>query len=213
MFFVVDVETSNLSPWHPDGYLLSVGIVPVTQTGDIRYKDYFYGKLQADLPPEWYDDDLPTKNETLIWWRQQDIAAQDEAYRAIKARGTLSDIALQITTYVEEIEPDKSQRYIAANPVAFDKMWMEYLFGVTRQEFPFHYRCLCLRSMKFGITDEPEFGSDRSGHEPDFPHVAWSDAFAEAKDLQDMIDFKNRIPSPRTYGMFRKFIAGGSRPE
>ena len=208
MFFVVDVETSNQNPWMPDAYLLSVGIVPVTQEGEVLFNNYFYARIQSYLPAEWFVDSLPTENETLIWWRQQPQYAKEEAYSSPNAlRYSMHEVARSMARYLETVEPTFDQRFLVANPSWFDMLWIQHLFGSTGVQMPFHHRALCLRSMKFGInTDDPVFGSERDGHKPEFEHVAWSDAFAEAKDLQDMIQFKQSIPAPRVYGAYRKFV-------
>jgi len=214
MFFVIDVETSCLTPFEDDPHLLTVGAIAVSQGGDIRYNDKFYGKIHNDLPKEWYNAEMPTENETLIWWRQQNEYARMEAWLdSTYDRYPMAKVALDLSSWVEHIEPDPSQRFVTANPSYFDKMWIEWMYAVESLQSPFHYRTLCLRSMHFGIDDADEFGKSREGHKPEIEHVAWHDAIAEARDLQDMIDFKKSIPSPRTYGAFRRFTEKKDRPE
>jgi len=213
-YFVVDVETSCLNPFEPDPFLFTVGVVPVSQGGNILYNDIFYKRIWNFLPEEWYDDTMETENKTLIWWRQQNTEAKMEAWLDLqKQRFPMSKVAGDLSDWVKHIEPDPTQRFVAANPSYFDKMWIEWMYTLEGFQSPFHYRTLCLRSMHFGIDDEDEFGKSREGHKPEIEHVAWHDAVAEAKDLQDMIDFKKSIPSPRTYGAFRKFLEKNDRPD
>lgn len=215
-FFVIDVETSCLNPFEPDPMLFTVGAVAVSQGGNILYNDVFYQRIHntPDLPVEWFDWTLPTKNPTCEWWRQQNLEAVREAWldRSLE-RFPMMKVAADLDAWVVHIEPDPSQRFVTANPSYFDKMWIEWMYTVEGLQSPFHYRTLCLRSMHFGIDDGDEFGKSREGHKPEVEHIALHDAIAEARDLQDMIDFKNSIPSPRTYGAFRRFTEKKDRPE
>ena len=89
------------------------------------------------------------------------------------------------------MEPDWNKRIFVANPASFDKMWCDYLFAVTKHDpAPYHYRSLCLRSMKFGLAPETTYGSDRTTHKSTVEHHAYYDALAQAKDLIDMLKTK-----------------------
>ena len=64
---------------------------------------------------------------------------------------------------------------------------MTTLFDETGVPDPFHYRSLCLRSMKFGMRPRSEWGNDREDHKPAIPHHALWDARAQALDLVQML--------------------------
>lgn len=190
MFFVVDVETSGLTPW--TGELLTVGIVPVMETGEIIDEDYLYIRLVhlAKNPIMITEAEL---TDTHKFWLDQDVEVRNEAFEQYP-RHSFWDAREIISNYVKRMEPDASKRFIAANPVAFDKMWLEYLWSTDYESWPFHYRCLCLRSMRYGLeVDSVEYGSAKGNHESEVPHHGLHDAIAEAKDLQDMIYAKRSI--------------------
>lgn len=42
----------------------------------------------------------------------------------------------------EQVQPEWSQRFFTANPVSFDKPWLDDLFARYRMPSPFHYRSL-----------------------------------------------------------------------
>lgn len=187
MFFVVDVETSGLTPW--TGELLTVGICPVDEEGRIYDDDALYLRLVhvARDPREIPEEDRTSTNK---FWADQLEGVINEAYNTYP-RVHIVEAREHIIRYVSRIEPNASNRFIAANPVAFDKMWLEYLYGAEFDEkWPFHYRALCLRSMRFGLNNDPVFGSGRSNFKPVIAHHGLYDAIAEAYDLQEMINAK-----------------------
>lgn len=199
MFFVVDFETSALDPWH--GEPLSLGIVPVTQYGEILAEQFYTNRWNIEaLIPEWQ---FPANlTETESWWNQKrlsedlnDAAAFREAWVRVGPTRSDEQILDDISDYLYAVEPDKNQRFMVANPIAFDKMWMEYIHAMFGREMPFHYRCLCLRSMRYGLEygDNPEFGNSRDEHELDgyIPHHALWDARMEALDLVHLMKKSN----------------------
>lgn len=199
MFFVVDVETSGLTPW--TGELLSVGVVPVRESGEILpEQDHYYARLTYRgknlhiLDPMQYTD-------TQKWWSEQPREVRSEAWDKYP-RVNPYMFRRELADYVESIEPEKSNRFIAANPVAFDKMWLEAAYDYEYDRlWPFHYRCLCLRSMRFGIEwEETTYGSRSGAQQPTLPHHAYHDAVAEAADLQYLINQKKDY--------VEKFISG-----
>lgn len=192
MFFVVDVETSGLTPW--TGELLSVGIVPVTEFGEIEpdIENHFYSRVVYQGANIHYISE-ENMTPTQKWWLEQDYVVRDEAWNGYP-RTHLYKLRNAINEYVERIEPDKSKRFIAANPVAFDKMWLESVYAQEYNKlWPFHYRCLCLRSMRYGLEfEETEYGSAKGAQESQVPHHAYHDALAEAYDLKHLIELKER---------------------
>lgn len=183
-FFNVDVECTATTP--SMGYLLTVGIVPVAHDGEkwALHRDRLYVRLdQGDEFPE------PEHYTSMPWWREQSAIAQDEAYRdrtLIRHKPELA--AEMIAEFVIGVQPEWSQRFFTANPVSFDKPWLDDLFAISGLPSPFHYRSLCLRSMRFGMDPSKGFGSAREAHEPTVPHHALHDAEAQALDLLDMLN-------------------------
>lgn len=197
MFFVIDFETSAIDPWR--GEALSLGIVPVTHYGEILGEDHQFYTNAWDIiaiTPDWA---FPANlTQTEAWWNEKRLSDDERDNIAFaeawtRPGGVLNDLQIldDIGTYLQDIEPDRMQRFICANPAAFDKMWMDYIFSMYDIEFPFHYRNLCLRSMRYGIEypNNPEFGNSRDEHELDgyIPHHALWDARMEALDLVSLM--------------------------
>lgn len=196
MFFVIDFETSALDPW--SGEPLTLGIVPVTQFGDIADESYhFYAEWDTvHIMPDWH---LPANlTSTEAWWNEKRNSNNELEHIAwatawLRDSEILSDeqILNEIDIYVATIEPNKDERFLCANPAAFDVMWMNYIFSMYGRSHPFHYRNLCLRSMRYGLEYgfSPEFGNARDEHELDgyIPHHALWDARMEALDLVELM--------------------------
>lgn len=184
MFFSVDVETSGLNPW--EGELLTVGCIPVTEDG-IILDEPFYARLEYSFLYNLVDP----STDTLKWWSEQEVSVIEEAFHGI--RESMENAASRFVTYMKRLEPEWSNRIFVANPVSFDKMWCDYWFSQTAFDVPYHYRSLCLRSMKYGLVANTTYGSDRSTHSSEIPHHALSDARAQALDLQTMLEMKKHI--------------------
>jgi DNA polymerase III epsilon subunit-like protein len=181
-FFSVDVETTSTNPFK--GHLLTVGIVTVHFNETWVKGPTFYERLEF---PDKLD---PMENNSLEWWVLQDDEVRGEAFTAYP-RNDNEVAALNIANFVRSVEPDYEQSIFVANPVAFDKPWIDKLFAdVINSSNPFHYRSLCLRSMKYGMVADPTFGSDRTTHESKLPHHALWDADAQAEDLIEMLSSK-----------------------
>jgi len=189
MFFVIDFETNALDPWQ--GEPLTLGIVPVTHYGEILQESTFYTEFDTTfITPDWA---FPANlTDTQAWWnekRQND----DPAFAAAWLRYTDAEIKRdsvildELDEYVGMIEPDKDKRFMCANPMLFDGMWMNYIYSMQDRSHPFHYRNLCLRSMRYGLEygGNPEFGNARDEHQLNgyIPHHALWDARMEAIDL------------------------------
>lgn len=185
-FFSVDVETSGLTP--ANGLLLTVGIQPVVYdgTGWVLSDGSFYVRIdRGDLADS---DHWQPGVGTHDWWAEQSEEARGEAWedRSLVRHGDIV-AARMVAEYVTTLEPHAESRVFVANPVAFDKMWVTTLFDDTGVPDPFHYRSLCLRSMKYGLRPRSPWGSDRETHAPKVPHHALYDAQAQALDLVDML--------------------------
>lgn len=193
MFFVVDVETTGLTPW--TGNLLTVAIVPVSEEGDIVEEDFYYRRLNHHAVDPRIIQELRPEDltDTHKFWLDQEPSTIDEAYnKAPRISGIM--MRQEISRYVSRIEPDKSKRFLAANPAAFDKMWLESLYGPNyNEEWPFHYRNLCLRSFRYGLEVSNVYGSSKGAQESEVPHHALHDAIAEARDLVYLLNLKRRI--------------------
>jgi len=204
MFFVIDFETSALDPWR--GQPLTLGIVPVTQYGEILPKEsqlYVEWNVEA-ITPDWA---FPANlTDTESWWnekRQVDDPAFAAAWLRELPTYDADTILDTIEEYVESIEGDKTQRFLCANPMRFDGMWMAYIFSIQNRDEPFHYRNLCLRSMRYGIEygGNPEFGNARDEHELNgyIPHHALWDARMEALDLVYLMEQSKLSQAARNY--------------
>lgn len=205
MFFVVDFETSALDPW--DGFPLTVGIVAVNEDGnlygDTIEKDVvnnervisgeFYARFPIGIRPNFHRPDLLT--ETEKWWHNQaseNPLAFDEAWGERMYHIPTGEILHNLKDWFDDIEPDISQRYLCANPSHFDIRWLDYLY--RGWEKPYHYRGLCLRSMRYGIEygGNNVFGSTRTENKVDehhnfIKHHAMWDARSEAQDLSNLM--------------------------
>lgn len=196
-FFSVDVETSGLTPAH--GRLLTVGVVPVrwesVEGGRRRFEmldESFYIRIDraAELALDRWESD---PRSSYGFWSRQDASVAGEAYAdASLPRVTATTAAIMLQDWACSIEPYQEQRVFVANPVAFDKMWVDLLFDEAEVDSPFHWRSLCLRSMKFGLTPGSDWGDSRDGNEPSVPHHALHDARAQAFDLVDMLVQRGR---------------------
>lgn len=207
VFFSVDVETSNLTPWSEQGHLLTVGAVAVRY--DPRFTidsavigGEFYVRIDRStngLSSWWYDDDLLAEDapsDTAKWWSEQNAAAQDEAWRDTGlVRHAPGVAARMLREFVVHHAGDVDATFVA-NPVSFDKMWVDALFAQQRVENPFHYRSLCLRSMRYGLDPRSEYGPARETHKPVIPHHALHDARAQALDLIDMLERRDATKEP-----------------
>ena len=189
MFFVIDFETSDLMPWI--GSPLTLGIVPVNEAGEILDQDLYVQFPTWHLMPDW--DMSANLSDTESWWNQKRLSDEPIEIRAWEAawlrdsedEDSSGQAIAKITDFLQVIEPDKNKRFLCANPIAFDKMWMDYIYTtMTDSPVPYHYRNLCLRSMQYGLDygTNPEFGNARD-HESGLPHHALYDARAEAIDL------------------------------
>jgi hypothetical protein len=202
MFFVIDFETSALTPW--EGIPLTLGIVPVTQDGDILTDStgYFEFPILADYVPDWnYPGNFDPGSTNAFWHNlfMEESPAFDAAWgidndRTILSVGwyneRLQETVSNINYYLSSVEEVKMERFLCANPISFDKMWMDSLFAKFQLPAPYHYRSLCLRSMRYGLQYKFDrtYGSARSNHQPTVEHHALDDALAEAKDLVELME-------------------------
>jgi len=196
-FFSVDVETTHTSPTR--GSVLTVGI-QVVDTQDDRWDKYhmtsqtLYCRIdRTDYYPTWFRT-LTDPDSTLSWWLKQNDEAQAEAFRDVTLeRMKPGDAADIITDFVVRNQPDPKRRVFVANPVSFDKPWVDTLFEEVEMldaypaRNPFPHRTLCLRSMRFGLQAGNGWGPERVNHDPVIPHHALSDAIAQARDLIAML--------------------------
>lgn len=184
-FFSVDVETSAKTV--SKGVLLTVGIVPVYLDGVtwVLHRDRLYVRLEQTAAP--YADDH-VDYTSMPWWAEQAPEVRGEAYEdRTLVRHPLLTAARMIDEFVRAIEPEWDYRIFAANPVSFDKPWLDEVFATCNMPSPWHYRSLCLRSMKFGMDPSKGYGSDRTTRKSAVPHHALHDAEAQALDLVDML--------------------------
>lgn len=192
-FFSVDVETSDTRLGL--GHLLTIGVQPVRWSAGsdpVMLPDRFYVRVGLALPQGWLtppSDERANFSDTHVWWWEQNEEARNEAFadRSL-LRHDDAAAARMLAEFVTEHEPEPEHRIFVANPVAFDKPWIDLLFAQNHVDNPFHYRSLCLRSMKFGLRSGSSWGSDRETHDPKIPHHAYWDAEAQARDLIGMLE-------------------------
>lgn len=193
MFYSVDVESGNTR--HVPGALLSIGAVAITED-TLQVVDKFYVNLAYDEKA--FDED------TIQWWeseedpKEEDVKIQAFAWDQNRLHPFAAGV--QFAEWVKSCTPEGEQSYFVANPVSFDLGWVNLLFDSWGIMTPFHYRALCLRSMRFGITGG-NFGKSRSVDEgyPELdpspnlkPHHALYDAEAQGYDLINMMKFLRR---------------------
>lgn len=185
-FFNVDVETSGRLVGY--GKLLTVGIVPVIyKDGWVAGETYYYVRIEqgTDFPDGPYS--------SMEFWKDQNALVRGEAYadRSL-TRLAPDEAAKSIVKYLESFEPDPMRRFFVANPVSFDKPWVDTLMADAGLPPQFHYRSLCLRSMDFGRNPKTSFGESRSGAKSAVLHHALYDAEAQSLDLLMMLNKRYR---------------------
>lgn len=201
MFFSVDVETTHTDPI--SGMVLTIGIQPViwlpNRPAIIDEHKSLYLRIDQT---RWYSDwftTLTDPNSTLSWWLRQDEAVQNEAFRdTTLPRCDEFTAVTQIASYVDNVANGitPKNRVFAANPVTFDRAWIDSLWTNVRfskdateiPPMPFHYRSLCLRSMAFALRMREGWDTWGRTNSPEMPHHALSDAQAQARDLKEMLD-------------------------
>jgi hypothetical protein len=185
-FFSVDVETSDSRLGM--GYLLTIGVQPVTLIDGFWRQTHATFYVRLDDAEKLEESSVWDDSETRRWWDQQAEEVRAEAFADSTLVRHPADIAARmLSEFVVGLAPEYGDRVFVANPVAFDKPWIDLLFSEQCIENPFHYRSLCLRSMKYGLRPGSEWGSDRETHDPKIPHHAYWDAEAQARDLIAML--------------------------
>lgn len=183
-FFSFDVETTATVV--EAGELLTVGCVPVVhdvEAGWVKHHQHFYMRLDVAVRVTF------ERFSSLGWWREQSDEVRGEAYENRDLlRFDRATTAKALAEWMAFVEPVWERRIFTANPVSFDKPWIDKLFYWAGMELPYHHRSLCLRSMKFGSNPCFGFGSDRTTHQSLLPHHALADADAQAQDLIDMLN-------------------------
>lgn len=170
MFFVVDVETTSTNPM--TGELISIG---ACATDGHKIDSQFYMRIKFE---KWDEN-------TREWWLREPC---DEAKQEV------FDVGLEraepyeaLAAFNHWLFAYNAPRFFVANPVSFDKPWVDNWFTQHGLDSPFHYRSLCLRSMKFGLRRDSTFDSERDNHTPEIPHHALYDAIAQTYDLHSML--------------------------
>lgn len=193
-FIVVDVETSGLVPAY--GKIFTIGAVAVTYDGRTATinKDFFYQRIDQW---QWIEDSywLSTvfdPDSTLSWWLRQTIEVQNEAWRHGGKAYTRSEgaVARKFDEWVQS-KAEAGKAIFVANPVSFDKPWIDLLFMSHNVENPFDYRTLCLRSMFYGHDKASKWGQHVRTNKSLVPHHALFDAYAQAHDLIDLFGMRD----------------------
>jgi hypothetical protein len=154
-------------------------------------KDRFYVRIDRSdvLSREWYNPRLPTTNDTLIFWREQDPLVRGEAWEDTSLERVAPIVAAnQLFTWIMTVGgPEWHDRVFMANPATFDFAWILSLWAETGLEDPFSYRTLCLRSAAFGATGYKDWHNVGRHNTPTRPHHPVDDAEAQGWDLRDAI--------------------------
>lgn len=195
-YFSVDVETTA-TVVRPRG-LLSIGVKVVHE--DLSEGPEFYS-------PVWYPEGLDWDEDTLRWW----MTVEPETYEASRPNVDqdykLWDFQSEIVAYhlMEFVQTNTAQdtkSIFVANPIAFDKPWIDHLFASHADQVknPFDYRSLCLRSMHFGLEPNLSWGGDREtwgdfNVPSEVPHHALYDAKAQAQELILMLKARDNVAS------------------
>lgn len=195
LYIVVDVETTGLDP--STDRILTIGAVPVFYDGAIATisSTFFYRRIDQR---DWIDSTnwfatILNPQSTLSWWVKQSPEAQAEAWRAPHFFGARPQ-ALTLDHFgdwVDEMRlrrPGCNQPIFVANPVSFDKPFIDQLFWTHERPNPFDYRSLCLRSMAFYSKAKEPWGTNLRANKSLVPHHAFFDAYAEAQDLVDLLN-------------------------
>lgn len=180
-YFSVDIETSS-TVVNPRG-LLTVGVQVVNE--DLSEGAEFYTRIA-------YADGVIWDMGTFEWWAGQDPKVR----RELSLEGVNPEkAAFDLEWFVLNNTARSTKAIFVANPVAFDKPWIDQLFYHNNVPNPFDYRSLCLRSMHFGLR-KVEWGGDReTWGEFNVPsellHHALYDAKAQAQELILMLKARN----------------------
>lgn len=204
-FFSVDVETSDTRLGASMAHLLTIGVQPVVweprKTPEML-ADRFYVRVDHPLKGWPTMDASEAQTDTHRWWLEQSEEARNEAYADTSLLRHPRHIAAKmLDEFCRDHEADAARRIFVANPVAFDKPWIDLLMAESGIDGTFHYRSLCLRSMKFGLRISSEWGSDRENHQPVIPHHAYWDAKAQALDLIDMLNERDAAKESPSQGV------------
>lgn len=193
VFFSVDVETSGLNPFDEHSHLLSVGAIAADEEGADLGDFYVLIDRSSVLAPEWYDQDIPTNDPTLLFWREQDVWVRGEAWENPHLpRISPEQAALEFSNWVLSFSDVWEERVFVANPASFDFMWCCKLWSESGVKDPFHYHSLCLHSMAFGNQPrgQKDWTFSKEGnrtHRATQPHHPLSDAYAQYQDLKDLL--------------------------
>lgn len=193
LYIVVDVETTGLNP--AEDRILTLGAVAVTYDGNIATinEDFFYRRIDQS---DWIDDvnwysTIADPKSTLSWWVKQSIEAQQEAWRGSYYNApNQKTVTEQFNKWVAATrvrEEAWEKPVFVANPVSFDKPFVDQLFETHGKPNPFDYRSLCLRSMAYGANPHSAWGGNVRTNKSLVPHHAFFDAYAQAHDLVDLL--------------------------
>lgn len=191
LYIVVDVETTGLNP--AQDRVLTLGAVAVTYDHKIvRIDDqFFYQRIDQSSWIEetnWYATILDCVS-TLSWWVQQPFEVQQEAWRDENDAETQSSVVTQFANWIATKRRESGAKPVfVANPVSFDKPFVDQLFWSHERRNPFDYRSLCLRSMRFGGMQHEKWGTQVRTNKSLVPHHAFFDAYAAAQDLVDILN-------------------------
>ena len=196
-YVVVDVETTGLNPNHDR--ILTLGAVAVHYDGKIATinEDFFYVTINQQ---DWIEDTdwfytIINPRSTLSWWVKQPEDVQEAAWRhtALHSVETVNEhnatkLLQDWIIYQRRLAGHNGQPIFTANPVSFDKPFVDQLFHSQGNPNPFDYRTLCLRSMAFGTKNREQWGTNIRNNQSLVPHHAFFDAYAQAHDLVDLLN-------------------------
>lgn len=139
--FMVDLETMSTAP---NGAIISIGCVAFdVEKSILHHKEFHTGVgLQSCL-----DAGLVIDASTVMWWLQQDVAAQRELVELEKR--TLRDALLRLADYILEIEPDIESVKVWGNGASFDNVLLTSAYKAAGLKKPWMFwNDRCYRTMK-----------------------------------------------------------------
>ena len=195
-FFVVDVETSGVNPYHD--VVFSLGCVVVNYDEELATIDanYFYETIDQSewiQASDWFSTVMDPQS-TLSWWLRQPIDVQKAAWRAEGVRFREREVASMFCDFVAGMTAGTGAKPIfVASPASFDKPFVEQMLRNAGEKDPFDYRTLCVRSMAYGCRTAMPWGANGWQNRSQVPHHALYDAYGAALDLQMLLAERDAI--------------------
>lgn len=167
MHIMIDLETMGNTP---DAPIVAIGACRFDRTG-VSEESAFYETISLASA---VDGGAKMEASTVLWWMEQDAAAQAEI---IGAKSDLSGVLCDFTHWVKKIDADG----VWGNGAAFDNVILAQTYRRYGQPAPWPFWLdRCYRTVK-SLSKVP---IDRQGTH----HNALDDAISQAKHLVEIWD-------------------------